>query len=1006
MARSNGSRRSKNRVSGRSFWSASSGSAGSVAHSGHGGPFKRRHTPVAFYPTPAGVATRVSARRCAVRRWSNRGNATLQPVVISDREGETDDEFHTAPGHPTRVPRMGIGGTNPRIKMRGGPNELVRLVSSLTTSQRQDVSSIGMGGLLGLEVTEMPPQLGHWLVTNFELAMMAIKLGNGRTRQPTGRARTPCMEGGNKTTEGKDNGQGVSHAGVEARRWGEWFRRHFSVIVVSTLIASVSNGYANQKTVPMFRDVERIKDIDWCTYLLRSLVDTHGRWSQGGTRKFTGPLLFLTLLYVDRVVVGPRDVPRTILTLEGWTSDLLKAREAREITEQGFGVGHLEDPPHATTDQAPPSEPLLSDQVALSQGIVHQPSTVDTPQGFTQLLDTTTRDLLCAAARVADMVWENCAQAYGDHNFKRVNEASKLLLEVLQHEPKGTYSTIDQEPHTPHQTSIDREDALWQNPDNIKALERAELAAIRATTGSDMPSFSLGFTQKYPTQGNEDPIPLATQVANRGERSGALPLGVPQNQQPKDDMPSFSLGFTQDYSTQGNEDPIPPATQVANRGERSGALPLGAPQNQKPKDDMPSFSLWFTQDYSTQRNEDPVTPITQVAIRGVHTGVVPLRAPQNQESEVLPVVGIPDRKGKRPLNQDARPLRLCFSPLRGYPTVPIPPIYMVWMWAFNCPNTNRDEVLFRHKQRTANWSHFLTLREGVNVSAAVVDAWSTVLNACEKSRKWGTPSRLFASTATIVGTVVPTIGTRDERIELFKARLWADFQASEHVGSATLDLEGYFYVVSINLKQYKCDILDCSSKQVPNEEKYCDAPVDLFDMLSEYLESKHQLARSIRVRNLRPKRMQMPWRTTTPGADSAVFAMRHMESFTGQPCSSWECGLQKGNREQLNCLRSRFMHNILMAEANECMHEVSTRVWRSLILGNGSTTCAIAVQLTMLEIKGARTSCEWDGGEQYFSDTLLRVCAIRYTMGVHLEGITARVRIGAPHSTRDVIFLA
>nr|GMC69243.1 uncharacterized protein LOC109150699 isoform X6 [Ipomoea batatas] len=307
--------------------------------------------------------------------------------------------------------------------------------------------------------------------------------------------------------------------------------------------------------------------------------------------------------------------------------------------------------------------------------------------------------------------------------------------------------------------------------------------------------------------------------------------------------------------------------------------------------------MGFTQDYSTQWNEDPVTPTTQVSIRGVHSGVLPLRAPQNQESEVLPVVGIPDRKGKRPLNQDARPLRLCFSPLRGYPTVPIPPIYMVWMWAFNFPNTNRDEVLFRHKQRTANWSHFLTLREGVNVSAAVV------------------------------GTVVPTIGTRDERIELFKARLWADFQASKHVGSATLDLD---------LK--KKNLIEQLFVQL--------------DMLSEYLESKHQLARSIRVRNLRPKRMQMPWRTTTPGADSVVLAMRHMESFTAQPCSSWECGLQKGNREQLNCLRRRFMHNILLAEANECMHEVSTRVGRPLILGNGSTTCAIAVQLTMLEIKG------------------------------------------------------
>nr|GMD48506.1 uncharacterized protein LOC109150699 isoform X5 [Ipomoea batatas] len=469
MARSNGSRRSKNRVSGRSFWSASSGSAGSVAHSGHGGPFKRRHTPVSFYPTPAGIATRVSARRCAVRRWSNRGNATLQPVVISDCEGETDDEFHTAPGHPTRVPRMGIGGTNPGIKMRGGPNELVRLVSSLTTSQRQDVSSIGMGGLLGLEVTEMPPQLGHWLVTNFEPAMIAIKLGNGRYINITAQDIAHVFGLPNEPlpiTE-RDSPQ----VGPELRAWREEAKQRKGKITVKALV-TVSNGYANQKTVHMFRDVEQIKDLDWCTYLLRSLVDTHGRWSQGGTRKFTGPLLFLTLLYVDRVVVGPRDVPRTIPPLEGWTSDLLKAREAREITAQGFGVGHLEDPPHATTDQAPPSEPPLSDQ------------------GFTQLLDTTTRDLLCAAARVADMVRENCAQAYGDHNFKRVNEASKLLLELSAHIV-------------------------------LKMIDH---------------------------------------VANPGERSGALLLGAPQKQQSEDDMPSFSLGFTQDYSTQGNEDPIPLAT--------------------------------------------------------------------------------------------------------------------------------------------------------------------------------------------------------------------------------------------------------------------------------------------------------------------------------------------------------------------------------------------------------------------------------------------------------------
>nr|GLL35597.1 uncharacterized protein LOC109149952 [Ipomoea trifida] len=72
--------------------------------------------------------------------------------------------------------------------------------------------------------------------------------------------------------------------------------------------------------------------------------------------------------------------------------------------------------------------------------------------------------------------------------------------------------------------------------------------------------------------------------------------------------------------------------------------------------------------------------------------------------------------------------------------------------------------------------------------------------------------------------------------------------------------------------------------------------------------------------------MQMLWRITNPQADSAVYAIRHMELFTGQPCSTWVTGLQKGNGRQLNSLRRLFMHNILMAEANENMQEVCNRV--------------------------------------------------------------------------------
>nr|GMC95379.1 uncharacterized protein LOC109155364 [Ipomoea batatas] len=52
---------------------------------------------------------------------------------------------------------------------------------------------------------------------------------------------------------------------------GIWFKRHFNVAVVSTLIKSEHNGYVNQKIVHMFDDTNGIAKLDWCGYLLKCL---------------------------------------------------------------------------------------------------------------------------------------------------------------------------------------------------------------------------------------------------------------------------------------------------------------------------------------------------------------------------------------------------------------------------------------------------------------------------------------------------------------------------------------------------------------------------------------------------------------------------------------------------------------------------------------------------------------------------------------------------------------
>nr|GMD64186.1 uncharacterized protein LOC109150699 isoform X4 [Ipomoea batatas] len=368
----------------------------------------------------------------------------------------------------------------------------------------------------------------------------------------------------------------------------------------------------------MFHDVDRIKDLDWCGYLLRSLVTTHRGWAVNKTRKFTGPLLFLTLLYVDRVVVGARDVPRTIPTLNEWSAELIKAREAHEITTQGFGHGQLDAPLHTANIHARHTEPSVADpQVQAdplpeaheittqgfghgqlgaplhtaniharhtepsvadpqvqpdplpeaheitTQGFAHgqlgaplhtaniharhtEPSVADpqvqadplpiqaqlnpprgTPMGIVKDFETTTGELLSVVERVVAMVRQHPNQTHEDPNFARVAQATKLLLRLTEDQPKGVYDRVANDPQTSDPSTAQHDEAFWHDPDNIRALEEAEMAALRASAVPDIPTFSPGLTQDLPVH----------------EHGGDITTDL--------DMPSFSLGFTQEQCVQG-----------------------------------------------------------------------------------------------------------------------------------------------------------------------------------------------------------------------------------------------------------------------------------------------------------------------------------------------------------------------------------------------------------------------------------------------------------------------
>ncbi|GJW53916.1 integrase, catalytic region, zinc finger, CCHC-type containing protein [Tanacetum coccineum] len=149
-----------------------------------------------------------------------------------------------------------------------------------------------------------------------------------------------------------------------------------------------------------------------------------------------------------------------------------------------------------------------------------------------------------------------------------------------------------------------------------------------------------------------------------------------------------------------------------------------------------------------------------------------------------------------------------------------------------------------------------------------------------------------------------TYATDEERWENFSAQVSAQFK--DNVNGLALNgidlaffpicLSGHFYVVVFNLtKTTSMTILDNSDSGATYDSKYKQA----CDLLAKIL--------------------KMKWKTETNFRDCGIFTMLHMESYSGQTASTWDCGLVSESKLQCDMvrrLRFKFATKIPLHEIN------------------------------------------------------------------------------------------
>ncbi|GJW19136.1 hypothetical protein Tco_0026572 [Tanacetum coccineum] len=96
------------------------------------------------------------------------------------------------------------------------------------------------------------------------------------------------------------------------------------------------DGTINERLIPYLEKTDKIHQMDWCSYVLESLVNECTVFS--ASDKFSGPLLLLALIYVNSTVSKNVKVEKTVSAFKAWNSNMLLKRQQEELDLNWFGL--------------------------------------------------------------------------------------------------------------------------------------------------------------------------------------------------------------------------------------------------------------------------------------------------------------------------------------------------------------------------------------------------------------------------------------------------------------------------------------------------------------------------------------------------------------------------------------------------------------------------------------------------------------------------------------------
>lgn len=252
------------------------------------------------------------------------------------------------------------------LSIRTSPKNLMMVTGKMRMPQINSIKNMGFGSLFEMNIDSIPARLAHYVVDNFDTEDMVI-----RTRKWPIHVTTESV---NQILGLKDEGVDINSIETD-KEWdiiikdwraqfenklirpkdnvkkilasnsADWnFKLNFIVLFVNTMAVSMKMGTCNLAILSHLGKDLDLKDVNWCKYIIDCAKESKVGWnSESDASFYTGPITFLTLLYLDTTRCHGVDHKKIKPALKGWNTEMMKKREKLEISIGGFGRGELDE---------------------------------------------------------------------------------------------------------------------------------------------------------------------------------------------------------------------------------------------------------------------------------------------------------------------------------------------------------------------------------------------------------------------------------------------------------------------------------------------------------------------------------------------------------------------------------------------------------------------------------------------------------------------------------------